>query len=87
MTEVHGGVAYIIKHRFYRNVNATVDVLRYKARQYKKLKNQGTMKVGEISKKVQERRWKGYGHAMRRQNHYLGKGDGNGSTREEEKKI
>ena len=35
----------------------------YQARQDKKLKNQGTTKVVEISKEVQERRLKWYGDA------------------------
>ena len=33
----------------------------------------GTTKVGEITKKVQERRLKWYGHVMRREEHYVGK--------------
>ena len=33
----------------------------------------GTKKVGEISKKVQERRLKLYGHVLRRHDEYLGK--------------
>ena len=33
----------------------------------------GTMKVGEITKKVQERRLKWYGHVMRREEHYVGR--------------
>ena len=32
----------------------------------------GTTKVGEITKKVQERRLKWYGHVMRREEHYIG---------------
>ena len=32
----------------------------------------GTTKVGEITKKVQERRLKLYGHVMRREEHYVG---------------
>ena len=32
----------------------------------------GTTKVGEITKKVQERRLKWYGHVMRREEHYVG---------------
>ena len=31
------------------------------------------MKVGEISKKVQESRWKWYGHILRREDEYVGK--------------
>ena len=31
----------------------------------------GTTKVGEIAKKVQERRLKSYGHVMRRAEHYV----------------
>ena len=31
----------------------------------------GTTKVGEITKKVQERRW--HGHVMRREEHYVGR--------------
>ena len=31
----------------------------------------GTTKVGEITKKVQERRLKWYGHVMRREEHYV----------------
>ena len=34
----------------------------------------GTMKVGEISKKVQESRLKWYGHVLRRADEYVGKG-------------
>ena len=33
----------------------------------------GTTKVGEITKKVQERRLKWYGHVMRREEHYAGR--------------
>ena len=33
----------------------------------------GTTKVGEITKKVQERRLKWYGHLMRRKEHYIGR--------------
>ena len=33
----------------------------------------GTMKVGEISKKVQESRLKLYGHVLRREDEYVGK--------------
>ena len=33
----------------------------------------GTTKVGEITKKVQERRLKWYGHVMRREEHYIGR--------------
>ena len=33
----------------------------------------GTTKVGEITKKVQERRLKWYGHMMRRDEHYIGR--------------
>ena len=31
----------------------------------------GTTKVGEITKKIQERRLKWYGHVMRREEHYV----------------
>ena len=37
-----------------------------------------TTKVGEITKKVQERRLKWYGHVMRREEHYVGIKEGNG---------
>ena len=43
----------------------------------------GTPKVGEITKKVQERRLKWYGHVMRREEHYVGR-RANESTREKE---
>ena len=33
----------------------------------------GTTKVAEITKKVQERRLKWYGHVMRREEHYVGR--------------
>ena len=33
----------------------------------------GTAKVGEISKKLQESRLKWYGHALRREEEYVGK--------------
>ena len=33
----------------------------------------GTTKVGEIAKKVQERRLRWYGHVMRREEHYVGR--------------
>ena len=33
----------------------------------------GTTKVGEITKKVQEIRFKWYGHVMRREEHYVGR--------------
>ena len=41
-----------------------------------KIKNErirGTTKVGEITKKVQERRLKWYGHVMLREEHYVGR--------------
>ena len=46
----------------------------------------GTTKVGEIIKKVQERRLKWYGHVMRREEHYIYRkeGDGNEGTGEKE---
>ena len=50
----------------------------------------GTRKVGEITKKVQERRLKWYGHVMRREEHYVGIKEGNGNTstgEKEERKI
>ena len=46
-----------------------MDVQSYKAGQDKKWNNKGTTKVGEIAKKVQERRFKWYGHVMRRMEH------------------
>ena len=60
----------------------------------------GTTKVGEITKKVQERGLKWYGHVMRREEHYVGRracdakrgtlrrkeGDGNESTGEKEER-
>ena len=45
----------------------------------------GTTKVGKITKKVQERRLKWYGHVMRREEHYVG-GNGNESTGEKEER-
>ena len=33
----------------------------------------GTTKVGEIAKKIQERRLKWYGHVARREEHYVGR--------------
>ena len=45
------------------DANATADVRSRKARQDKNVKNEGTTKVVEMSKKVQERRSKWYGHA------------------------
>ena len=57
-----------------RNSNATMYVQRYEVGQYKKLNNTGTTKVGEIAKTVQERRLTLYGHVMRRENHYAGRG-------------
>ena len=38
-----------------------------------RIRNNIRMKVGEISKKVQERRLKWYGHVMRKDEHYAGK--------------
>ena len=48
----------------------------------------GTTKVGEITKKVQEIRLKWYGHVMRREEHYVGRkeGDGDESTGEKEER-
>ena len=47
----------------------------------------GTTKVGEITKQVQERKLKWYGHVMRREQHCVGRrGDGNGSTGEKEER-
>ena len=37
-------------------------------------KIRGTTKVGEISKKVQQRRMRWYGHVMRRGEEYVGQG-------------
>ena len=36
-------------------------------------RKRGTTKVGEVTKKVQERRLKWYGHVMRREEHYVGR--------------
>ena len=44
----------------------------------------GTTKVGEIAKKVQERRLKRYGHVMRRGAQCRKQGGGNESTGEKE---
>ena len=45
----------------------------------------GTTKVGGITKKVQERRFKWYGHVMRKEEHVCRKeGDENESTGEKE---
>ena len=38
-------------------------------------KIRGTTKVGEIAKKVQERRMRWYGHVMRREDEYEGEED------------
>ena len=47
----------------------------------------GTTKVGEITKKVQERRLKWHGHVMRREEKLRRKeGDRNESTREKEQR-
>ena len=46
----------------------------------------GTTKVGEITKKVQERRLKWYGHVMRREEHCRKEGDGNESAGEKEER-
>ena len=43
-----------------------------------------TTKVGEIAKKVQERRLKWYGHVMRREEHCVGWRGGNEDTGEKE---
>ena len=44
--------------------------------------------MGEITKKVQERRLKWYGHVIRREEHYVYRkeGDGNESTGEKEER-
>ena len=54
------------------NENATMDVRSYEAGQHKKLKNKGTTPVGEITKKVKERRLTWYGHMMRREERFVG---------------
>ena len=48
----------------------------------------GTTKVGENTKNVQERRFKWYGHVMRREERTLRRkeSDGNESTREKEER-
>ena len=58
-----------------RHGNTTMDVRSYEAGQDKKRNNNGTTKVWEIAKKVQERRLKWHGHAMRREEDsvYLGR--------------
>ena len=51
-----------------------MDVRSYEAGQ--EIRNErirGTTKVGEITKKVQERRLKWHGHVMRREEHYVGR--------------
>ena len=53
-------------------MNATIDVRSYKARLDKKRINlRDTPKVEEIAKKFQERRWKWYGHVVRREEDYV----------------
>ena len=71
-----------------RNENATMDVQSYEAGQDQKNERiRWTTKVGEFTKKVQERRLKWYGHVMRRGEHYVGRrGGGNESTGEKEEK-
>ena len=49
------------------NTNASMYVRSYKARQGKEWKNGEARKVGEIAKKVQERRRNWCGHMMRRE--------------------
>ena len=65
-----------------RNENATMDVRSYENSfagccwKLDKLGNErirGTKEMGEIPKKVQERRLKWYGHVMRREEHYIGR--------------
>ena len=51
-----------------------MDVQGYKGRQETKRKNKGALKVGEISKKVQETRLKWYGHVKRREKHFVAMG-------------
>ena len=48
----------------------------------------GTTKVGEISKKGQERRsnLKWYGHVLRREDDYVGKSDGDGGAEEKKER-
>ena len=43
-----------------------------------------TTKVGEMAKKVQERRLKWYGHVMQRKEHYVGRRAMEITTREQE---
>ena len=56
-----------------RNENATMDVRRYEAGKIRNERIRGTTKVGEITKKVQERRLRWHGHVMRREEHYVGR--------------
>ena len=56
-----------------RNENATMDVRSYAAGQDQHERMRATTKVGEITKKAQERRFKWYGHVMRREEHYVGR--------------
>ena len=56
-----------------RNENATINVRSTKLEKIRNERIRGTTKVGEIAKKVQERRLKWYGHVMRREEHYVGR--------------
>ena len=50
-----------------------MDVRSYEAGKIRNERIRGTTKMGEITKKVHERRLKWYGHVMRREEHYLGR--------------
>ena len=52
------------------NEIATMSVRSTKLDKIRNERIRGTTKVGEITKKVQERRLKWYGHVMRREEHY-----------------
>ena len=50
-----------------------MDVWSYEAGKIRNERMRGTTKVGEITKKIQERRLKWYGRVMRREEHYVGR--------------
>ena len=55
------------------NENATIMCRVSKLDKIRNERIRGTTKVGEITKKVQERRLTWYGHVMRKEEHYIGK--------------
>ena len=78
-TLMYGAETWVLKKAQEKKLDvAEIRMLRWMCGVTKldKIRNEtirGTTKVGEITKKVLERRLKWYGHVMRREEHYVGR--------------